>query len=521
MNPIFEKRLASLLASSEPGVLTGGLRGIEKESLRVAANGTLSERPHPAALGSALTNDFITTDFSEALLEFVTPAYGSTWEALNCLKDIHQFTYANLDDELLWVSSMPCLITPDGHVPLARYGSSNVARMKTIYRRGLGYRYGRAMQTIAGIHFNYSLPEALWPAYRESRGADVDGTAFRSAEYLGLVRNFRRFGWLILYLFGASPAVCKSFVQGQQHGLDSFDAETLYLPYATSLRMSDLGYSNKSQSGINISLNSLDEYIEGLSGAIDTPEPAYEKIGVEVNGRYRQLSANKLQIENEYYSPVRPKRVANSGERPTSALKRGGIQYVEIRSLDLNPFDPVGLNQNTMRFVEAFLVYCLLADSPPLDEQECAEVQANHTQTAKRGRDPDLLLSRRGEEISLAEWAGDIMQGVAMAAEQLDHDTGSDYREACAAQAALLAEPDATPSARVLKALADEGVGFFRYAMGRAEANRDYFAALAPLAEERRQQFEKAAADSHRRQAEIEAADSQSFEDYLAGYYAS
>ena len=358
----FDKRLKAVADAGD--LLVGGLKCIEKESLRVMSNGELSMRNHPIGLGSALTNRYITTDFSEALLEFVTPAFGTTWEALQCICNIHQYTYSRLGDEMLWPASMPCRIPADEGIPLARYGRSNVGRMKTIYRRGLGYRYGRQMQTIAGVHFNYSIPDPFWVAYREIVGETASADEFRSEQYLGLIRNFKRFGWLVLYLFGASPALCKSFASGNVASMQSLNKDTYYEPFGTSLRMSDLGYSNKNQSRINISLNSLEEYVRDLSRAIATPEPDYEKIGVKVDGRYRQLNANLLQIENEYYSSVRPKRVAMSGERPTAALRRGGIEYVEVRSLDINVFDPCGINQNTMRFMEAMLIYCMLADSP-------------------------------------------------------------------------------------------------------------------------------------------------------------
>jgi glutamate--cysteine ligase len=315
----FEKRLETV-ATAGKDVLLGGLKGVEKESLRISPDGLLAQTPHPAGLGSPLTNKFITTDFSEALLEFVTPAFTTTWEALRCICDIHQFTYSNLDDEMLWTASMPCRIQADRDIPLARYGSSNVGRMKTIYRRGLGHRYGRQMQVIAGVHFNYSLPEKFWPAYQSVLGGEDSLRDFRSDHYLRMIRNFRRMGWIVLYLFGCSPAVCKSFA-GAAAKLPSLNADTWFEPWATSLRMSDLGYSNQNQSKINISLNSVDEYVRDLSNAICTPEPAYEELGVKVDEQYRQLNANLLQIENEYYSPIRPKRIARSGEQPTALAR--------------------------------------------------------------------------------------------------------------------------------------------------------------------------------------------------------
>ncbi len=518
MGSIVDKRIARLADAGSRGVLVGGLKGIEKESLRVFRDGRLADTPHPERLGSALTNRYITTDFSEALLEFVTPAAPATWQSLETLCEIHQFTYERIGDELLWVTSMPCLMAENREIPLAQYGSSNVGRMKTIYRNGLGYRYGRRMQTIAGVHFNYSLPETFWPHYQQLEKSNASADAFRSDAYLGLVRNFRRFGWLILYLFGASPALCKSFFAGRETDLEHFNESTFFAPHSTSLRMSDLGYSNNSQARINISLNSLDEYIHDLRCAICTPEPSYEAIGVLVDGSYRQLSANRLQIENEYYSPIRPKRVAMSGERPTAALLRGGIEYVEVRSLDLNVFDPVGINQNVMRFTEAFLIYCMLEESPLFDDANWFEMTRNHGATARDGRNPQFMLLRDGKDVPMRVWADEILDKVRAIAELIDGGAG-DYVSAVDAQAELVADPGLTPSARVLADMRDAGTGFYHFAMEAAIGHRDYFASLTPMEPDRVEHFENEARASLQRQRDVEAADTMTFEEYLAKYY--
>jgi len=520
LNRLVKQRIERLANSGSTDILAGGLKGVEKESLRVLPDGSLADTPHPQVLGSAMTNQFITTDFSEALLEFVTPAYAHTWETLRVLCEIHQFTYERLHDELLWVTSMPCLMTDDAGIPLAQYGDSNVGRMKTVYRNGLGHRYGRRMQTIAGVHFNYSLPSNFWPGYRELEQSSVDLDDFRSAEYMGLIRNFRRFGWLVLYLFGASPALCKSFMGNADSNLESFNENTLYEPFGTSLRMSDLGYTNSTQARLRISLNSLDEYINDLSCALCTSESDYEEIGVKVDGQYRQLSANQLQIENEYYSPVRPKRVARSGERPTAALSRGGVEYVEIRSLDLNIFDPVGVNQNAMRFTEAFLIYCLLHDSPPLDEQATREVASNHSQTAKLGRDPDFRLLRDGHETPLRDWAREIVEDVRAIAEIIDRGEGGDaYAQAVDAQMALVDDVEATPSARILDELRQSGTEVYHFAMNCAKGHKDYFAQLVTLDDERLRIYTDEAETSIVKQAQIEQSDEISFDEYLEQYY--
>jgi glutamate--cysteine ligase len=517
----FEKRLAAL-AAADKNAVQGGLKGVEKESLRVNPQGFLSELSHPQGLGSALTNRFITTDFSEALLEFVTPAFPNTWEALQFICDIHQFAYSHLGDELLWPASMPCRIPTNDGIPLALYGSSNVGRMKTIYRRGLGYRYGRQMQVIAGVHFNYSLPASFWAAFREISGADSPRREFQSKHYLGLIRNFRRTGWLVLYLFGASPALCKSFSGAAEAGLASLDKDTFFAPHATSLRMSDLGYSNQNQARINISLNSLDEYVRDLSAAICTPEPDYEKIGVRTNGDYRQLNTNLLQIENEFYSPVRPKRVARSGEQPTAALRRDGIEYVEIRSLDISPLDPAGINQNTMRFIEAFLIYCVLEKSPPLDANGLLEVRSNHTEVAKRGRDPDFRLLREGKAVTLASWANEILDKVLAVAELIDHgDESGSYSESVRQMRKAVEQPEITPSARLLDELQQTGSSFFEYTFEIAKQHSRYFASITPLEAKRMAEFTSEAEESRARQLAIEAADDISLDEYLQLYFSN
>lgn len=525
MNRTFDIRLASLSGLNQPQLgqlLASGRKGIEKECLRVDASGNLSLQPHPRSLGSPLTNRYITTDFSEALLEFVTPAYTNTWEALRSLCDIHQFTYGKLGGELLWPASMPCLIPDDDDIPLARYGDSNVGMMKTVYRRGLGYRYGRHMQTIAGIHFNYSLPTTFWPGYRELCGDQTELESFRSEQYMGLVRNFRRFGWLLLYLFGSSPALCRTFIGERELDMPLMQNGTYYEPYGTSLRMSDLGYSNRSQSNINICLNSLEQYIRDLATAIRTPEPAYERIGVRVNGEWRQLSDCLLQIENEYYSTIRPKRVARSGERPTAALRRGGVEYVEVRALDINIYDPAGVNQNTMRFIEAFLIYCLLEDSPPLDDARLDETRDNQALVARRGREPGLTLRRDGEAVGSTAWAREIVDGVIAVAELIDRAENSDcYNAAAVDMRKLVNDANLTPSARILHDLHTAGSGFFDFAMGVAVSHRDYFTATEPVPPARVSLLEMEADESIVKQHAIEAADDMSFDEYLSRYFAS
>lgn len=520
MTDVLTTRLTRLASYPADGLLAGGRFGIEKESLRVTPDGRITRTAHPAALGSALENRYITTDYSEALLEFVTPPVGSTWEALQFLCDLHQYTYAAIGDEILWPTSMPCVIAADADVPLARYGTSNVGRMKTVYRRGLGYRYGRKMQAIAGVHFNYSPPESFWPVFREVEKSRAAAMAFRSSAFMGLVRNVRRLDWLLLYLFGVSPAVAASFPERPDGVLEQLDAETLYGRYATSLRMSDMGYQNSNQAAICVSTNSLEEYIDGLSRAVHTPHAPYQQIGVRDDSGYRQLNANLLQIENEYYGAIRPKCVARTGERPTSALLRGGIEYVELRALDVSPYDPVGINAQQMRFLEIFLIYCLLEDSPPIEESERVSNAANHAAVAVQGRRPGLKLQRVSGPAELSTWARDICTRIRAVAEFMDPDGSRGYVAAVDMQARVVDDPDQAPSARLLTELGETGQTFLEFAMTTGREFADYFRAMDPALNTNWASFAAESRDSLERQAAIEAADTLSFDQYVANYYA-
>ncbi len=518
----FEQTLAALINSGEPQIIQGGRKGVEKESLRVTPDGRIAQSPHPRALGSALTNEHITTDFSEALIELVSPTFRTSWELLQYLLDLHQFVYQHLGDELLWATSMPSFIEGDASIPIARYGKSNVGRMKTVYREGLGVRYGRMMQAISGVHFNYSFPEKMWDPWAELVQSRVRGQDFISERYFHLLRNYRRHGWIVLYLFGVSPVVCNTFLRGRNVTLPRLSKDTSYEPYATSLRMSDLGYRNRNQAGLSVSVNSLDEYVRDLSRAITTRHEPYEKLGVKVAGEYRQLNSNILQIENEYYSFIRPKRVARSGERPTKALRRAGVEYVEVRALDVSAFDPVGVNQNKLRFLEVFLALCLMKDSPPIDESEQEVLDGNHVTVARRGREPGLTLQRDGRAVSMHAWARELLDSMQGIAEVLDRgDPARPHSAALAVQAAKVDNVALTPSARLLAELESTGDSFFDLGLKMSRQHKEYFLALYPPNRDRQTEFQAEAEESLRAQASVEAADRMSFEEYLAEYAAS
>ena len=495
--------------------------GIEKESLRVDRAGYISQRPHPPELGSALTNSQITTDFSEALLEFVTPAYRGVREVSRNLRHLHQFTYPRIGNEVLWATSMPCMVTGDRSIPIACYGDSNVGRMKHVYRRGLSHRYGRVMQIISGVHFNFSLPRAFWAAYRAIDGRSAEQLrTFSSDGYFALVRNFHRHGWLASLLFGSSPAICRSFLGSAPHAFSEMGRGTLYEPFGTSLRMSDIGYKNTSQRQLGVSYDSPGAYIRTLHAATERRHRPYEELGTVVDGEHRQLNANLLQIENEFYSFVRPKQVARSGEKPTVALERRGVQYVEIRALDVDPFSPIGVDEHTMRFMEAFLIHCMLEPSPVISTREQDEIDENQRLVAMRGRDPDLRLRRDGADVHVLDWAREIVGSLSEIAEALDASSRSNrYARTIESCLAALRDPGLLPSARVLDELRTRSEAFFEFAMRKSEEHRTTLLSQA-LPAGREEAFVAQAETSLRTQREVESSDCLSFTEYLEHYFA-
>lgn len=517
-----DQRLSRLINAGEHARLRHGKIGVEKETLRVNRDGGIAQTPHPRALGAALTHPYITTDYSEALLELITPPFETPADTLAFLRDAHKFVYDRLEEEILWATSMPCVVAGESHIPIAQYGSSNLGMMKTVYRRGLGYRYGRVMQVIAGVHFNYSVPEAFWPVFqaleRDARAAQE----FSSDAYFAMIRNLQRFGWLIPYLFGASPAVCKSFFTGKQSRMAEFDANTFYEPYATSLRMGDIGYTNRKEgeAGIKACYDNLYAYVDSLSCAITRPSPEYERIGVLVDGEWRQLNANILQIENEYYSTIRPKQVPEGNEKPTLALKRRGVRYVELRSLDVNAFHPLGVSEEQLRFCEAFLLFCLLQESPLIDAEEREAIDQNQSLAAHHGRDPALTLNFGGRARGLRDWGLELTDAMTGVCEILDgDDPARPYGSVLAAQREVLRDPERTPSARMLREMREGAEPFFALARRYSHQHKRYFDALT-LAPEREGLFQALARSSLEEQAAIEAADTQGFEEFLQGYFA-
>ena len=516
------KHIQTLRGSVDLAGLAEITRGLEKESLRTSATGTLAKTTHPQALGSALTHPSITVDCSESLLEFITPPSQSISELTSTLTDLHRLVYQHIGNELLWVNSMPCALGKDDDIPIAQFGHSNSGRMKSLYRLGLSHRYGRTMHTISGAHFNFSVSDTLWQFLQQQDKSPLSFKDYKTKGYLHLIRNFRRYFWLLLYLFGAAPAVCRSFIGNRQHQLIPIgnDKHSLHTPYATSLRMGNLGYQSSAQNVLTVTYNCLESYTQTLLNAIMQPHPDYVAIGLkDGNGQHKQLNDGLLQIENEFYSVIRPKRTTKSGQSALNALLLDGIEYIEVRCLDINPYDPIGVNEDQIRFLDIFLLFCLLEDSPLSDKQECQHLKENQHRMVYQGRNPALKLYHFGEERHARQWANQLFDQLRPIADLLDkHHHSSHYIAALNKESQKVDNDQLTPSAQIITGLKEQNTSFYQWAMDTAITNKAYFK-RNPLSDEKRIKYREISAYSWKKQAEMEADTTLSFEQFLAQYY--
>ncbi|OTG88209.1 glutamate--cysteine ligase [Acinetobacter sp. ANC 4558] len=502
----------------------GMLRGIERESLRMQSNGFLSQADHPKTLGSALTHPHITTDYSEALMEFITPPQETIEQVLHYLTDIHAVAHRHLENgEKLWPLSMPCMLDDaEENIRLAQYGTSNIGRFKTLYRHGLGIRYGRRMQTISGVHYNLSFPDQLFEKLQEH---EVDEQLkalslqdYRSHRYFGLIRNFIRLTPLVIYLVGASPSVCKCFMTGREHHLLPLVSGTLFLPYATALRMGNFGYQNSAQKELGIHYNHLSGYLEGLQKAVKTPYKRFSRLGLEnAQGEPTQINDHVLQIENEYYSLVRPKQVPKDGETPSQALQNRGVGYVELRAVDVNPYSPIGIDDVTAGFLEVLALYCLLKDSPELLDDEQNQIEQNQTEIVNRGRAPNAKILENNHEYAVKEWLQIHLEQMQPLAELLDGTYQTElYVQALQTMLTRAHDVDETLSISVIEETLEHGGTWGLGSHLAAQHAAVYDAHI--LSPETLAYFDEVAEISIQNQKQLEKDTSKTFQEYLTDY---
>ena len=456
--------------------MSNTLHGFEREGLRVTAEGLLAPTPHPTGLGDSLTHPYITTDFAEAQLEFITAPEPNLPRALDRLTQIHYYAGKVLKDERLWPFSMPPrLPEKDDQIPLAHYGSSKLATEKTTYRRGLGYRYGRRKQTLSGVHYNFSLdPEQL----KSRLPASARKNASTSDAYFHIIRNLYRHLPFLTYLFGASPAIDKSYNVPRTPKLKPHKSHTLYAEFATSLRLSNLGYTSEVQDQIQMRYDSLSAFIKDFAWALNTINPDYEAFS---NDDSKQLNANYLQNEQELYALFRPKQQLAPGEKLLQALQQKGTSHIEARLLDIDPSHPEGVDPATIAFLHIAILHCLQQPSPPLSKKETKELHENHQEVIWQGRKKDLQLSIQGAPSPFHDLGKQFCERLHPLAEELDQAEGTNfYQESLTHQIEKWNAPELTPSGKLLANLLDNGIEFLDLGLNIAEQNAKRLAASAP-----------------------------------------
>lgn len=445
------------------------MHGFEREGIRISPDGLLSQALHPESLGSSLTHPYITTDFTEPQLELRTSPSDDLQVALHWLSQIHLYTAQALGDELVWPFSMPPRL-PDGEeqIPLAVYGTSSLGEKKTLYRRGIGFRYGRRRLTLSGVHHNISIdPAVVGRELLDLPGDDNFGSL--SECYFHIIRNLNRRIFYFTYLFGASPAFDKSFRAEGTSRFKQHKASTLYSEFATSLRGSDIGYNSEVQDALRIRYDSLDAFIEDLARAVNTCNPDY----LAFSGRdSNQLNANYLQAEEELYAPFRPRQQLNSGEGLLDALRRRGLGYIEIRLLDIDPEHPSGIDPYAVGFLHMAMLDCLRHPSPGLGERELTELGRAHQEVIWRGREKGLQVVVDGEQSSFHDLGRRYCEELYPLAEKLDQKGGSGfYQESLRRQIEKWNAPELTPSGKILTQLLDGDKEFVELGIDIAEEN--------------------------------------------------
>jgi glutamate--cysteine ligase len=450
--------------------------GLERETIRVGNEGKISLTPHPEKLGAAYTHPLIKTDFSESQVEYATKPSIQTKIVLKNLADLHSFTYKAIDKENLWPFSMPPQL-PDleDEIPLAVYGNTPDAEKKTIYRRGLGHRYGRKMQTISGVHVNISFSKPLMEWVSKNRYGVKLTRDIQSEIYLDTIRNFNRYSFLILYFFGASPAMHKSFTK-KNPLLQEYNNDTYFGQYATTLRLSELGYTSQVQKNIFISTNSIQEYIESLCYAINTQYTPYTKFNDISKKEKHQLNDHYLQLENEYYALIRPKQIPKNDERPIDSLNKRGIRYLEVRCIDVDPFSPIGVSEEAILFTQIYLMYCLLEDSPKTSQEEKINWDRNQFDVCWNGRNLKTEYTVFDQQKTIIDFGNSILDKLQGIAEFWDRNSKSvKYTEVIKNQRFKLEHPEVTPSGSILKIFERDKVGFLELGNSIAKKYKAYF----------------------------------------------
>ncbi len=361
-----------------------GSFGLEKENVRVNSNGDLSLAPHPKALGDKTTHPYITTDFSESQIEMITPPSKSIDEAYYFMENLHDIVSLNIGDEYLWPQSIPPVLPEENKIPIARYDESEKGREAEEYREMLAKKYGKRKQLISGIHYNFSFDDDFLLELKRVIGDERPFKEYRDDIYMKISRNLLKYNWFLVYMFGASIGSHESYSKICNNKMIEGKDGTYYFPYATSFRNGPCGYKNLKD--YMISYKSVADYVEDIKSLVEVGE----------------ISSAK-----EYYSSVRLK--STIGGDILKTLPESGVDYLELRFIDLNPFKKVGIERKTLYFLHLFLIYCMISEDRDYTEKLKKEDDYNTMIASSVGRQGETELLRCGEKVNIVEWKLEIV----------------------------------------------------------------------------------------------------------------
>lgn len=410
------------------GELLSGSFGIEWESLRAHSTGELCLTPHPEVFGDKFTNPLVTTDFSESQIEIITPTLDSVDEAFDAFSLLSDLVNVSLpEDEYLWFQSIPCILPYYDKIPIAQYKGEEAAKSQK-YREELAKKYGVKKQMISGVHFNFSFKNETIEKLYSFSDKNLSFKEFKNEIYLKIARNYLRYCWLIIYLTGCSIGTHKTFANECIHLMDTKDAfGSYYSTKGPSFRNASCGYKNLKT--LHPSYKNVDEFTRDISNYIESGELS------EAKELYTQIRLK----------PKNPSDLLNS-------LKNDGIEYIEIRTLDINPFYKCGLTQQDMKFLHLFLIYMLVKEeSDYVDWQK--EAIINEERTAEKAYTDEMRLLKDGHEVTLKEWALELIDEMN---EMIDELGINDYQNLDMILKRIK-NPDLTYGKRLLKIIKKEG----------------------------------------------------------------
>lgn len=370
-----------------------GTFGVEREGLRVDLKGNLSEKKHPKVFGDKLSNPYITTDFSESQVELITPTFNSLEEVYNFLNSLYNITVLELEDEYLWPQSMPCNIPEDEHIPIADFSDEELGGNAREYREKLHKKYGGKKQLISGIHYNFSFNEKIIKHLYNNEKSNESYSEFRDKTYLKVVRNYLRYRWLLIYILGGTAIIHESYAKECVKKLEEISTGSFTSEGALSYRNSECGYKNH-----------VDLF------------PDYSNIKDYVGSIKTFINDGIIESHKELYSQIRLK--ARDNNDFLNSLLKYGVDYLEIRSTDINPFDKAGISLEDLKFINIFTIFLLTEDEISYSAWQ-EEALYNQNTIARFGQQ-NVMLRKNGDQIFREKWALSILNKIENINKELD-----------------------------------------------------------------------------------------------------